>query len=318
MKAVVTVCALVCAAFAVDLPTVPLNDGTNFPLVCLGTAGYNDTVVADAMVAASSVGLTAFDTAFNYDNQVGVGAGVQRLLSSGQLSRDDVYLITKVSPCLHPSRPAYNISEPDACYKQTMADLQSNLQQLGLQSVDMVLLHGPSHQGPGACGPLSTRLNTAQWQALMDFRAQGHSTSIGLSNYCVSCLRALLATNPAVAPAINQIALHVGMGPDPDGIVSWCRGHGILVQAYSPLASGALITDALVASVAQAYPDYSTAQIALGWIASKGVAMAVKAQDPVYIQQDIRASSLALSAADVATLDGATSPTQPASWGCSK
>merc|ERR1712157_141394 len=96
---------------------------------------------------------------------------------------------------------------------------------------------------------------------------QGKTRAIGVSNYCGSCLDCLMES-ATVTPAVNQIKLHAGMGPDPAGLVSYTREKGILPQAYSPLASGGVTRDSELAKIGASYSK-SAAQVALKWLVDK-------------------------------------------------
>merc|ERR1712216_969985 len=117
------------------------------------------------------------------------------------------------------------------------------LELLNVDALDLIMLHGPSRpygfQGP--CG--HPELNLAQWRAYSDMYKQGKARAIGVSNYCQSCLAPLIADKTTPVPAVNQLQFHVGMGPDPEGIVSYLRVHSIELQTYSPLAGGALVSN---------------------------------------------------------------------------
>lgn len=166
--------------------------------------------------------------------------------------------------------------------------MTGDLDDLGLDYVDLILLHGPSNlqNAKGACGRLSCQRDLGQWKAYEKLYKAGKAKAIGVSNYCISCLECLLG-NPEVkvVPAgrfhfvfwrgkqiaadnllttlpllceVNQFELHVGMGADPEGLVSYNVKHGIVVQAYSPLGNGALISDPVLASIgAKVFPPSS-------------------------------------------------------------
>merc|ERR1740138_582285 len=115
----------------------------------------------------------------------------------------------------------------------------------------------------------------------------GKAKAIGVSNYCVSCFDCLIGQpGVEVVPAVNQVELHVGMGDDPEGLVSYCAKHNIVIQAYSPLGNGKLITDSALAEVGKTYSK-SAAQVALKWIVQKGLPVATKANKEEYLKEDI-------------------------------
>merc|ERR1712113_998589 len=102
-----------------------------------------------------------------------------------------------------------------------------------------VLLHGANQGGQGSCDGTANKLDIVQWKVYEEFYKAGKIRAIGVSNYCPSCLDALLAVVDFV-PAVNQIQYHVGMTADPEGIISYCKEHGIVPQAYSPMGGGSV------------------------------------------------------------------------------
>jgi diketogulonate reductase-like aldo/keto reductase len=147
------------------------------------------------------------------------------------------------------------------------------------------------------------------------------SDTAGVSNFCPSCFACLsTGTKDPIWPAVNQIQYHVGMGSDPEGLLSYCSARGIVVQAYSPLASGKLLSPppAELAAVAKAQGK-SAAQVALKWILQQDAApmsLVTKADTREYITEDIELFDWSLTPAQMHTLDSATKPSNVPSWGC--
>ena len=178
-------------------------------------------------------------------------------------------------------------------------------------------------------------------QAYEKLYKAGKAKAIGVSNYCVSCFECLVgAPGVTVVPcapclllltpltraliravgsrAVNQIAFHVGMGADPEGIVSYSQKHGIKIQAYSPLGDGALISDAQLKTIGSAMsPAKSSAQVALKYVLQSGHAVCTKADNPQYLAEDIDIVSWNLTAPALAKLTAATTPAGSPSWACS-
>ena len=113
-------------------------------------------------------------------------------------------------------------------------------------------------------------LNRAQYDAYKTFYSQKKARSIGVSNFCQSCLECLKTANDAfIPPAVNQIQMHVGMGADPEGLISYCNGNDIVVQAYSPLAHGEVVTDRLCGKIGSSY-NRTAAEVGLRWVLQQG------------------------------------------------
>lgn len=285
-------------------PCITLNNGVQMPQISLGTWQYNDTVAADAIKKGMAAGFTHIDTAENYENQVGVGKAL-----SG-LPRDSFFLTTKTTPCAEATEAA--------CEAQATKEFLGDLKDLNLEYVDLILLHGASHRGAGKCEAASCTKDLGQWKAYEKLYKMGKAKAIGVSNYCVSCFECLVgAPGVTVVPAVNQIQYHVGMGSDPAGIISYCKKNNILVQAYSPLGNGALISDPALKTIgAKLSPAKSSAQVALKWVAQQGYAVCTKADNPAYLAEDIDIVSWNMTATDMASLSAATSPAGKPSWAC--
>ena len=182
------------------------------------------------------------------------------------------------------------------------------------------MLHGPSEPfgHVGGCGAQACELAAAQWRAYEQLYRSGQVKAIGVSNYCQSCLACLRGDT---TPAVNQLQLHVGMGPDPGGLISHCAAEGIVVQAYEPLAGGEVVSDPLCNSVGADY-GRSAAQVGLRWLLSRAPSLAVRSSSAAHLADDLQVFSWELKAADVARLDAATEPKGEAggrcSWGCTE
>lgn len=284
---------LVSAAAAV--PTVEIAPGVHMPMISLGTWQYNSSLAESVVRLGLKLGFTHIDTANDYKNQDGVG----RALASRP--RDSYFLTTKVPPQALAS----------SAYARTAKDLHDNMQLLGLDQVDLVLLHFP---------PMTQSCAAMQeaWRALEDFLGAKRARAIGVSNYCASTIDCLLA-KARVAPAVNQVQWHVGMGTDPIGLFVYCARKNITIQAYSPLGDGTseLITGDLVRGIGSAH-NKSGAQVSLRWVSQHGVPVSTKATDPKYLAQDLDTFSWSLSDAELARLDAATTPAGKPSFVCGK
>jgi diketogulonate reductase-like aldo/keto reductase len=184
------------------------------PQISAGTWQYNDTVAADSIHKALAAGFTHIDTAENYRNQVGVGKALK------SLPRDSYFLTTKTTPCAE--------STEAACEAQSTKEFLQDLTDLGLDYVDLILLHGASvSTHTGSCDPAACTKDRGQWKAYEKLYKAGKAKAIGVSNYCVSCFECLIGQpGVTVVPAVNQIQYHVGLGPDPAGILSFGQKHG--------------------------------------------------------------------------------------------
>jgi len=288
---------------AYAVPNIKLSNGVLMPQMSLGTWQYDNATAGEAIKLGISAGFTHIDTAENYLNQVGVGAAL------AAYPRESFFLTTKTLPCTSVGRA------PGSCYSQTISDVDADLKALNVSYVDLILLHGASHRGPGVCDAAACAADAEQWAAYTAIYKAGKARAIGVSNYCQSCFECLLKQPGTLVPTVNQIQLHVGMGDDPQNLVSYCESKGIVVQAYSPLGDGKLIKDTSLATIGANY-NKSAAQVALKWLVQKGVAVVTKSDSPKFLAQDIDMYSWAMTESDVATLGKNTAYPGDPSWAC--
>jgi diketogulonate reductase-like aldo/keto reductase len=296
---------------------VPQKEPVVMPVLSLGTAGFNNTIVEQAITAAVGVGFKAIHVAYDYYNLDGVSAALKQLTTE----RSNLFITAMTSPCVHTAgNPKRNVTDLQACFDLTTSEVNATLLKLGINYVDLLLLHGPSEpfnftQG---CNAQVSSLNQAQWSSYQQFLYEGKARSIGVSNFCPSCLKGLKEP----VPSVNQIQWHVGMGPDPEGLMSYCKEKNIVVQAYSPLAGGEVVTDQLCSTVGTRY-NKSAAQVGLRWVVQhQSTAVVVKASNVEYLQEDIDVYNWNLKPSDIAILDRSNVPHgqnggRP-SWGCAQ
>merc|ERR1712195_317925 len=145
------------------------------------------------------------------------------------------------------------------------------------------------HFPPGGCGPRNCALMRNQWSALTHHILHKNLTrTLGVSNFCVSCLKCLLEMPGAVVPAVNQIQYHVGMGADPEGIMSYSAQHGIVVEAHSPLGTNTteLIDGHLTSAIGVAH-NKSSPEVALRWIMQHIPALTTKSSNAAHLAQNL-------------------------------
>jgi hypothetical protein len=157
--------------------------------------------------------------AYNYHNQQGVGEAL------AGVNRSTFFITTKTPPC-------FQGTPLDVCYNQTKEQLAYDLTALGMDHVDLILIHGTNGDFNNKCDQAACDLDYAQWRAYEEFFAAGSAKAIGVSNFCVSCLQCLYSQPLKVKPAVNQIELHVGMGPDPttQALLAECKANDLVAQ----------------------------------------------------------------------------------------
>ncbi|SDZ27533.1 aldo/keto reductase [Herbiconiux ginsengi] len=254
-------------------PTLLLDDGRRIPQLGLGVYKTTDAEAADAVDFALRNGYRLIDTAAMYLNEKGVGEGVRR---SG-LPRDDVFVTTKVW-------------FTENGYDSTLRSFDESLERLGTDYVDLYMIHWPA--------PANDRY-VDTWRALEKLAAEGRARSIGVANFHTKHLDRLIAET-GTTPAVNQVELHPWL-PQAE-VRAYDAAHGILTQAWSPLARGHVLDPAhggdVLAGVARKH-DKSPAQIVLRWHVQLGVSVIPKSVTPQRIRENIDVFDFALDADDL-------------------
>lgn len=286
-----------CAASLND--TVLLNNGVVMPMLSFGTYGFYDHDVEDAVVAAIGTGLRSIDTAASNNNQQGIGRALKRT----NVARYEIFVIAKTVPCHGLASGSQSITDVAACRNQTEKDIESTLQELGLDYVDLLLLQGTNRdsQQSGCGGELSKSLNSAQWAVYENYLAKGKVNAIGVAEFCVPCLDALMFTSH-ITPAVNQVMLHVGMSKDPENVTSYCHNYHIVPMASSVLVGGEDLQDEVVTQVGTSH-NKTSAQVGLKWILSHGMPLATQRDYQTVNHTDLELFSWDLSSQEMAQLD---------------
>jgi len=202
----------------------------------------------------------------------------------------------------------------EKCAADSLAFAENNLVQLQMEYVDLLLVHYPP---TGGCGADNCVKIKEQWQALQSFAERNKTRALGVSNFCISCFKCLDEIKDVATPVINQIKFHIGMGADPDGLLSYCKSKGIVTEAYSPLGGNSTehITSPVVDGIAASH-NKTSVQVALRWIWQHGVTLTTKSGNPTHLSQDLDIFNWSLTAAEMTKLDAITSPAGKPSFAC--
>jgi diketogulonate reductase-like aldo/keto reductase len=261
--------------------SLPLATGATIPTLGFGTWQIPDGAPAySATLAALRAGYRHVDSARAYGNEESVGRAVR---DSG-LARGDVFVTSKL--------PA-EIKD----HTKVQASFDETMRLLALDYVDLYLIHAPWPWSE--IGKDCTAQNKQVWTQLEAIHGSGRARAIGVSNFSVADMRAIL-DGCAVKPMVNQIRWFVGH-TQPD-VVAFCRQHGIVVEAYSPLATGRILHDPRVAAIALGYGK-SVAQVCIRYALQSGTVALPKSTHPARIVENADVGFV-LSAADMALLDG--------------
>lgn len=252
------------------VPELTLNNGVTIPQLGFGVFQIPPEETRVAVAQALAAGYRHIDTAAAYRNESGVGAAI----AESGLTRDDIFITTKL-------RNGDQGSPREA--------FEASRTALGVDWIDLYLIHWPVP---------SQGLFTQAWKELESLYAQGRIRAIGVSNFLPEHLDELLATS-TVVPAVNQIEAHPTFSQA--GLAEKSRRHGIAVEAYSPLGQGRDLENEVVAELAAAY-GATPAQVVLAWHLGLGNIVIPKTVSPERMRENLAASRIKLSNADLARI----------------
>jgi 2,5-diketo-D-gluconate reductase A len=256
------------------LPVIPLNSGASIPQLGFGVFQVDPASTKGVVLDALEVGYRHIDTAAGYENETAVG---EAIAESG-ISRDELFVTTK-------QRPA------DQASSLSRQAIESSLEKLGLPFVDLYLIHWPTP---------ARGLYVESWHALESFADEGLTKSIGVSNFLPEHLDRLAAESSTV-PAVNQIELHPQL-QQRDAEARSVRA-GIRVEAWSPIARGALVDTPDVNAIAAKY-DKTVAQVTLRWHLEHGRIIIPRTVRKERMAENFDLFDFTLEPAEVAVLDG--------------
>jgi 2,5-diketo-D-gluconate reductase A len=257
------------------VPTIELNDGHTIPQLGFGVFQIDPAETAQAVSTALEVGYRHIDTAEMYGNEKEVGEAIR---ASG-LDRADVFVTSKLNNGFH------RADDARAAFDRTLSDL-------GFDYVDLFLIHWP----------LPTLYDgdfVSTWKTLEEFRQDGRTRSIGVSNFQVEHLERLAAETDVV-PAVNQIELHPYLLNEQ--VRSYGEAHGIATEAWSPIAQGGVLDDQVIAAIAERL-GRSPAQVVLRWHVERGNIVFPKSTTPSRIEENFELFDFRLGPGDAEQID---------------
>lgn len=260
--------------------TMKLYNGVEIPVMGLGTWQSTDEVAKSAVLSALSLGYRLIDTAAAYGNERGVGAGV----AASGLKREEVFVTSKLRNAHHG-------------YKATLEAFEGTMERLGLDYLDLYLIHWPN--------PVQFRTHWEEstagtWAAFEELYKAGRIKAIGVSNFLPHHIETLMKT-ATVKPMVDQLKLCPGI-TQPE-TVRYCKENDILVEAYSPFGTGAVFANEAMQQLAKKYGK-TVGQICLKWSLQMGFLPLPKSANPMRIKENAAVFDFALSAEDMDMIAG--------------
>lgn len=254
-------------------------NGAEIPAIGLGTWDLRRETCERRIVDALEMGFRHIDTAAMYENEAAVGNGIR----ASEVPRSEVFLTTKVW---------YD----QAADGPLQRSVEASLQRLGLDQVDLVLLHWPNPDVP----------IEEKMRALADAKRRGLTRHIGVSNFTVELLRVAVAqaSEPLV---VNQVEYHPYL--DQSAVLAECERHGIALTAYSPIAKGKVFSDPVLGEIAEAHGK-NAGQVALRWLVQQPRVIAIpRSSQPERIAEFIAIDDFVLSDNEMARISELAHPT---------
>lgn len=212
-----------------------LNNGLSIPKLGFGTWQIPNDIATKATSEALSVGYRHIDTAVAYANEVGVGIA----LKESGIPRSEIFVTTKV--------PAEVKN-----YDEAKTVIEKSFESLDLEYIDLMIIHAPKPWDEMFTESKARYFeeNLQVWRALEEAYTAGKLKAIGVSNFEVDDLQNILDNSP-IKPQVNQIRVHIGHVPT--DVIEFCADNNILVEAYSPNATGHLVGNEVIEAIAKKY-----------------------------------------------------------------
>ena len=244
-----------------------LHNGNLIPALGYGTWLIPNHKAAECVKMAIEEGYRHIDTAQAYGNEEGVGKGIKE---SG-LKREDIYITTKVMAEIKN-------------YKKAKKSIDDSLKRLGVDYVDLILIHCPQPWALFRGRRRFFKENIEVWHALEEAYKEGKAKAIGVSNFLIDDLENIM-NNCEIKPMANQILCHAGNTPS--DVIKFCQENDIVVEAYSPIAHGRALKDKAIQEMAAKY-NVSVAQLCIKYTLQLGTVSLPKASSREHIADNMK------------------------------
>ncbi|MFX1472507.1 MAG: aldo/keto reductase [Promethearchaeota archaeon] len=251
--------------------TLELNNGVKIPIFGLGTYHSTGAGIIDIIAGALQLGYRHIDTAAFYGNEREIGEAVRK---SG-IDRGEIFITTK-------------LWNDDHGYDNALAAFNASLDKLGLDYVDLYLIHFPVYGK-----------RQESWRALEQIFGDGRARAIGVSNYMEWHLKELLENSESV-PSVDQVEFHPFLYQR--NLLDFCNSKDIRLEAYSPLTKGRRLHDQTLGELAREY-DRTPAQILIRWSLQHDLIVIPKSTNPVRIRENADVFDFSISREDMERLN---------------
>jgi alcohol dehydrogenase (NADP+) len=282
------------------------DNGGTMPALGLGTWKADPGVVASVVRKAIGIGYRHFDCAPIYGNEAEIGAAINAAISAGEIRREELWITSK-------------LWNSDHARADVAPALKRTLDDLGLEYLDLYLIHWPIAFKPGVIFPKDAQeyLSAEQaplnqtWAGMEQATSSGMCRHIGVSNFSRNKIEKLLDT-ATIRPAVNQVESHPYLTQE--DLFNWCHEQDIVLTAYSPLGSGdraeamkkadepSLLKDPVILSIAEKHA-LSAGQVLIAWALNRGTSVIPKSSNPKRLRENFAAGEVSLGAAAMSEID---------------
>ena len=263
--------------------TLQLYNGISIPSIGFGTWQIPPFSTAKCVRNAVKAGYRNFDTAEGYMNEKGLGDGLRQVMEETGVKREELFVSTKV----------WNSHRG---YDKTMQAFEASMKKLGLEYLDLYLIHWPAvsrwHDD-------WRQINRSTWRAFEQLYKEGRVKAIGVSNFLAHHVQAL-TEDSEIKPMVNQIEYHPGFGQVESA--AYCQQNGIVVEAWSPLGSGDILRNQELNRIAAKYGK-TPAQVSLRWLMQKEIVPLPKSTHETRMVENINIFDFSLDGGDMAVID---------------
>lgn len=244
-----------------------MSNGNTIPTVGLGTWLIDNKKVADVVKEAVDLGYRHIDTAEAYENEEGVGQGVREC----GVARDDLFVTTKVAA-------------EHKTYEEARDAIDKSLDRLGLDYVDLLLIHCPQPWDKFRGTERFFDENVNVWRAMEEAYKDGKVKAIGVANFLADDIDNLIR-GCDIKPMVNQVLAHVGNVPF--DLVKYCQDQGIVVEGYSPMGHGEVLNNTAVLAMAKKY-NVTPAQLCITYDLQLGLVALPKARSTEHLRANLK------------------------------